>query len=64
MLTCLHVRAGQLSAVQYLSVRNCNWQTKRCWYMPRKLGAYWKWFGTVSMFFGMFSVTRTFSITL
>ena len=40
-------------------------QTKRCWYMPRKLGAYWKQSGTGSIDgLGMFSGMTTYSMTL
>ena len=38
---------------------------KRCWYVPMKLGAYWKWFGAGSIDgLGMFSGMTTYSLTL
>ena len=41
------------------------WQMKRCWYMPMKLGAYWKRFGAGSADgLGIFSGMTTYSTTL
>ena len=41
------------------------WQTKRCWYVPTKLGADWKPFGVGSIDgLGMFSGLTTYSMTL
>jgi len=48
-----------------LKIRQRRWQTNRCWYMPMKLGACWKWFGTGRIDgLGMFSGMTTYSVTL
>jgi len=41
------------------------WQKKRCWYVPVKLGAYWKWFSAGSIDdLDMFSGMTTYFMTL